>query len=177
MGNRKILIWPDDRLRAECLPVLDYGEAFQQLVRDMIDTMYVANGAGLAAPQIGEPRCLFVLAVEDDGSIGAPRVFVNPRILETSGEQVADEACLSIPGLTVKIKRPARVELEAQDRDGETFKLVATGFLAAAIMHEHDHLEGRLLVDRLSSLKKSILRKKIQKARKSGRLVSHGAGL
>jgi peptide deformylase len=139
--------------------------------------MYAVNGAGLAAPQIGVARCLFVLAVEDDGKIGRPRVFVNPQVMETSGEQGADEACLSIPGLSVTIRRPERVELEAQDRDGEPFRLVATGFLAAAIMHEHDHLEGRLLVDRLSSLKRSILRKKIAKAKKSGRLVSHGAGL
>jgi len=164
MAIRTILHYPDKRLRIPATSVTDFGPAFTALVDDMAETMYAAPGVGLAAPQIGVSQRLFVIDAatgEDDPSDF--RVFANPVILETQGEVVWEEGCLSFPGVHEDIDRAERVKVRAQDRNGDFFELEAEGLLAVAIQHEHDHLEGKLMVDHLGMLKKRMVHRQMVK--------------
>lgn len=155
MAIRPILHYPDPRLRIPALAVTEFDAALQALLSDMAETMYAAPGVGLAAPQLGISLRLFIV----DTAVGEEepsdlRVFVNPRILERSGEVKWEEGCLSFPGLHEEIKRAERVRAVAQDEKGKLFELEATGLLAIAIQHEGDHLEGKLMIDHLGTLKR-----------------------
>ncbi len=164
MAIRTILHYPDKRLRSPGLPVEDFGPSFQQLVEDMAETMYAAPGVGLAATQIGELKRLFIIDTatgEDEPS--DLRVFVNPEILEKHGEVRWEEGCLSFPGVHEEIDRAERVKVRAQDREGAWFELEADGLLAIAIQHEHDHLEGKLMVDHLGLIKRRIVHRQMVK--------------
>ena len=164
MAIRTILHYPDKRLRIPGAPVTDFGPELQTLVDDMAETMYAAPGVGLAAPQIGVAKRLFIVDVatgEDEPS--DLRVFVNPVIVERHGEIVWEEGCLSFPGVHEEIDRAERVKVRAQDRSGATFELEAEGLLAVAIQHEHDHLEGKLMVDHLGMLKKRMVHRQMVK--------------
>jgi peptide deformylase len=119
---------------------------------------------GLAATQIGEPRRVFLVDIASEDEPSDLKVFVNPEILERSGTQVWEEGCLSFPGVSEEVKRAACVRVRALDRAGEPFELEAEGLLAVAIQHEHDHLDGVLMVDHLGVLKKKIVQRKMQKA-------------
>lgn len=144
MAIRNIRKEGDDILRKKCKPVDKIDERLLVLIDDMIDTMYEADGVGLAAPQVGILKRLFVIDVYDDFG---PRVFINPEILEVKGSQVGEEGCLSIPGRNGEVDRPYYVKVKATNEKGEEFILEAEELLARAVCHENDHLNGILFID------------------------------
>ena len=147
MAIRNIRIDGDEVLRKVCKPVTKITDRTLRLLDDMIDTMYEADGVGLAAPQVGILQRIFVIDIYDDFG---PRVFINPEILETDGVQVGEEGCLSIPEQTHDIERPNYVKVKALNEHGKEFTLEATDLLARAILHENDHLNGILYTDYLN---------------------------
>ncbi|MFW5926348.1 MAG: peptide deformylase [Myxococcota bacterium] len=164
MSIRPILQYPDKRLRTPGVPVTEFGEEFQRLVEDMAETMYAAPGVGLAAPQLGVSQRLFIVDTatgEDEPS--DLRVFVNPEILERHGEIAFEEGCLSFPGVREEITRAERVKVRALDRHGQPFELEADDLLAVAIQHENDHLDGKLMIDHLSVLKRRVVHRNMAK--------------
>jgi peptide deformylase len=163
MAIRKILHYPDKRLRIPGQPVTDFGPELQQLVDDMAETMYAAPGVGLAAPQIGESRQLFIIDVSSGDGPTELRVFINAQIVKADGEVDWEEGCLSFPGVHQEIQRAERVKVRAQDRHGKWFELEADGLLAIAVQHENDHVEGKLMIDHLSPLKRRIVHRAMQK--------------
>ena len=166
MAVRAILKYPDKRLRVPGKAVGDMTPELQQLVDDMAETMYAAPGVGLAATQIGEPVRIFVLDLqqnEEEGGISGLLVFVNPEIVERRDEIVWEEGCLSFPGIHEEIHRDAWVRTRARDRNGTPFEVEASGLLAVAIQHELDHLDGVLMVDRVSLLKRRFIHRKMVK--------------
>ena len=164
MAVRPILHYPDKRLRIPGAPVEVFGAELQELIEDMAETMYAAPGVGLAAPQIGVSLRLFIVdvAVQDDEPSDL-RVFCNPEITEREGEVYFDEGCLSFPGATEEISRAELVKVRAQDSAGEFFELEADGLLAIAIQHENDHLDGKLMIDRVSILRRRMLHRAMLK--------------
>jgi peptide deformylase len=166
MALRDILRFPDSRLRQRSLEVGEVDDDLRQLIADMAETMAAANGAGLAAIQVGAPLRLFII---DSGVAGgpeeaAPRVFINPQIVEISQEsQTGDEGCLSFPGIYVPVKRGMRAKVRATDLDGNVFELDGEALLARALQHETDHLNGRLLIDQVGPVKREIIKRKLRK--------------
>ena len=150
MSLRPILTLPDPRLRQTCAPVAAFDADLEALVADMFETMYAAPGRGLAAPQVGVMRRLFVMDVGWKEGASDPRVFVNPRIVPAEGgvTAVMTEQCLSIPDRAVRLERPARVRLCWQDTAGRADAAEFDGFAARCIQHECDHLDGLLCIDR-----------------------------
>ena len=142
MAIRKIVTLGDDALRKECRREEKFGLRLALLLKDMAETMYKAEGVGLAAPQVGILRRVVVIDA-GDGLVE----FINPEILETEGEQCGREGCLSLPGRQAIVTRPRKVKVRAQDRTGEYFELEAEDLFARAICHELDHLDGRLYID------------------------------
>ncbi|GAB5542563.1 MAG: peptide deformylase [Sandaracinaceae bacterium] len=164
MAIRTILHYPDKRLREPGQPVTEFGPELEKLVEDMAETMYAAPGVGLAATQIGEPVRLFIIDIATgDDEPSDLRVFVNPEILEKDGVQQWEEGCLSFPGVHEEIERAERVKVRAQDEKGESFELEADGLLAVAIQHENDHLDGKLMIDRLGLIKKRLVHRSMLK--------------
>ena len=170
MAVLEILTHPDERLRRIADEVLVLDAPLQQLIDDMIETMYAAHGVGLAAPQVGASVRLVTIdlgrKVDDDWQ-PEPRIFVNPRILEADGESVWKEGCLSVPGVSAEVQRCGRVVLDYQDRHGTAHRLEATGLLAVCIQHELDHLDGTLYVDRLPPLEQKATLQDYERARAS----------
>ena len=160
---RTILHYPDKRLRERGKKVEAVTPEIRQLIDDMAETMYAAPGVGLAATQIGECLQLFIIDIADAEEPSDLRVFINPQILETRGEIVWQEGCLSFPGIQEDIDRAAKVRVRAQDRDGKWFELEAEGLLAVAIQHEYDHLQGLLMIDHMGPLKKRLTHRKMVK--------------
>jgi peptide deformylase len=160
---RTILHYPDPRLRRKAEPIADVTSDISRLIDDMAETMYAAPGVGLAAPQIGEAYRLFIIDVAAEDEPSKLTVFINPEIVKTDGSCLWPEGCLSFPGVTEDIKRAERVTVRALDRHGKPFELSADGLLAIAIQHEHDHLEGVLMIDHMGVLKKRIVQRKMQK--------------
>jgi peptide deformylase len=140
----------------------------RELVRDMIDTMYAAPGIGLAANQVGVSKrvCIVDLSVGD--TPGELKVFVNPRIVEATGHETAEEGCLSFPDIHLDIERPAMATVEAEDLEGKVFRVSADGLLARAMQHEIEHLEGRVFLMNLSPLKRELVKRQIKKRIKAG---------
>ncbi len=163
MAIRKILHYPDKRLRVPGQPVTDFGPALQALVDDMAETMYAAPGVGLAATQIGVAQQLFIIDVSSGEGPAELRVFINAEILRRDGEVDWEEGCLSFPGVHQDIRRAARVGVRAQDRTGVFFELEAEELLAIAIQHENDHIIGKLMIDHLSPLKRRVVHRAMQK--------------
>ncbi|WP_437728870.1 peptide deformylase [Sorangium sp. So ce861] len=163
MAIRTILHYPDPRLRQKAQPVGDITPEITKLIDDMAETMYAAPGVGLAATQIGEPHRIFLVDVASDNEPSNLLVFINPEIVRQDGQQVGPEGCLSFPGISEDIKRAERVNVRARGRDGATFEIAADGLLAVAIQHELDHLDGVLMIDRMGTLKKRIVQRKMQK--------------
>lgn len=168
MAIRKILHYPDKRLRNPGLPVTDFGPALQQLIDDMAETMYAAPGVGLAATQIGELKQLFIIDVSSEDESTDLRVFINPEFVKVEGEVEWEEGCLSFPGVHQDIKRSERVTMRAQDRHGEWFEIASDGLMAVALQHEYDHLQGKLMIDHLSPLKRRFVHRAMQKRAASG---------
>jgi peptide deformylase len=159
----EIIEFPDPRLRQVATPLLDVDADARALASAMIETMYAAKGIGLAATQVNDQRRVFVM--DTSPSQDQPQVFFNPEIIERSGQQVGEEGCLSIPGLVADVQRAEQVTVRALNVDGEAFEMEAHGLEAVCIQHEIDHLDGKVFLDRLSSLKRRMLQKKYQKSR------------
>lgn len=143
MATRQIRTIGDDILKKACKPVKEMTPRLEELITDMFETMYEANGVGLAAPQVGVLKQLVVIDVED----GNQYVLINPEILETSGSQTGSEGCLSVPGKSGTVTRPNWVKVRALDENMEPYELEGEELLARAILHECDHLKGELFVD------------------------------
>ncbi len=153
-------------LREKAAPVEAVTDDVRRLIRDMIDTMYEAEGIGLAAPQVGISERILVVDVGDEDENRQVHALINPVIVEFGKEtEKASEGCLSIPGIEEMVTRPARVTVEALNPDGEPVRIEAEGLLARALQHEVDHLDGILFIDRLSSLKRGIILRKWRKSR------------
>ncbi len=168
---RKIVKYGDPVLETVCDPVpeSEFGTPeLRSLVQDMFETMYRAQGIGLAAPQIGIPRRLTVIDCSGGEGEREQHVLINPEIVFEDGSQVGEEGCLSIPGFRENVKRPATVRTRARTPDGERIEIEAEELLARAICHENDHLNGVLFLDHLSRLKRQIIRRKIRNLRKRG---------
>lgn len=160
---RTILHYPDKRLRERGKKVEAVTDEVRKLIDDMAETMYAAPGVGLAATQIGVSLQLFIIDIADSEEPSDLKVFINPEILETTGELTWQEGCLSFPGVTEEIDRAAHVRVRAQDRDGKWFELEAEGLLAVAVQHEFDHLQGMLMIDHMGPLKKRLTHRKMVK--------------
>jgi peptide deformylase len=158
---RPILHYPDPQLRRRAEPLSEVTGAVRALIDDMAETMYSAPGIGLAAIQVSVLQRVVVIDVSEERD--ELRVFVNPEIIESEGEQIMEEGCLSVPGVFEPVTRAERVRVRALDREGHPFELEATGLLAACIQHEIDHLDGKVFIDRLSRLKQQRIRKKVEK--------------
>ena len=173
MTVKIILTEPNKLLRQISQPVDHVGENEQKLMDDMIETMYAANGIGLAAIQIGFPQRIIVMDISKDKKNKSPMYFVNPIILNKATEQSTyEEGCLSVPDQFAEIDRPNKCEVEYLDYNGEKKLLKAEGLLATCIQHEIDHLEGILFIDYLSKLKKTMIIKKLSKQKnKPDRIV------
>ena len=167
MALLPILHHPDPRLRQKAQPVTRFDAALQRLIDDMFETMYAAPGVGLAATQVGVAQRVAVMDCSRDDR-REPLVFVNPEILEQADPEEVDEGCLSVPGVSDTLKRYGRVKARALDRDGKPFEIEAEGLLAQCIQHEIDHLDGKLYIDRLSSLKRERLLKRLKEERTAG---------
>lgn len=163
MSVRKIRTFPDPVLREKAKPVDKIDEEVRQTLVDMAETMYASNGVGLAAPQIGDPRRMIVVDVGRGGDPGGLLKLINPVIIDGTGTVKSEEGCLSLPDLLVEIERTEKVVVEAILPDGKTTRIDAEGLLSIALQHEIDHLNGVLLVDRLSSLRRSLYLRKRQK--------------
>jgi peptide deformylase len=161
MALREIRIYPDEVLRQETKPVEDFSKDLHTLLDDMAETMYEANGVGLAAPQVGELLRLTVIDVSDEGDTILE--FINPVITKKDGKVPSEEGCLSIPGYRDTISRAGIVTVEAVNRHGEPFVTEADGLLAICLQHEIDHLDGVLFIDHLSRLKRDAFKKKWRK--------------
>jgi peptide deformylase len=183
MAVRKIRIWPDPALSEVAKPVESIDDDIRTLVDDMFETMYEANGVGLAATQIAVPHRVLVIDLDpskdaaDNPDIQAEldaflfkgaQEFINPQIVASEGSIVWEEGCLSVPGYTDQVKRAEKIEVEAMNREGETFRLEAAGLYAVALQHEMDHLDGKVFVQYLSRLKRDSVKRKMNKMKKAG---------
>lgn len=166
MAIRPILEFPDPRLRTVAKPVAAVDDSIRALVDDLFETMYDAQGIGLAATQVDVHLRVIVIDLQDDEH--QPLVMINPEF-EVLTQQIDEmqEGCLSVPGFYEVVKRPEHIRLKALDRDGQAYEMEATGLLAVCIQHECDHLMGKLFVDHLSNLKRSRIRSKITKQKKT----------
>jgi peptide deformylase len=166
MALRSILRFPDPKLRLRSEEIGEVGDDLRQLVADMTETMIDANGAGLAAIQVGVPVQLYIV----DGHVAGgaedapPKVFINPEIVEISDEsQTGDEGCLSFPDIFVPVKRGMRAKVRARDLDGNVFEAEGEGLFARAMQHEGDHLNGRLLIDQVGPVKRELIKRKLRR--------------
>jgi len=162
MTVRTIIHLPDERLREQTQEVHNIADKeIQTLIDDMIETMYAADGIGLAATQIGISKRLAVIDISKEHN--QPIVLINPEIIAREGEELMSEGCLSVPGFYDKAPRALKVKMRALDRHGKQYEIEADGLLAHAIQHEIDHLHGKLFVDYLSPLKRQLARRKLEK--------------
>ena len=166
---RPILKLGQPVLDAAAAAVADLGPATQALIDDMIETMYAAPGIGLAAPQVGVPLRLFVLDLSVGRNPADLHAFVNPEVVERSGLQVEEEGCLSLPGFTATVLRPARIVVRGADRHGVVRSVEGTGLMARALQHELDHLDGLLYIDRLRGIERSIIERRVRQLAHQGR--------
>ena len=164
MAIKKILTEPNKILRQISQPIEKVGEQEKELMNDMLETMYAANGIGLAAIQIGVPKRIIVMDLSKEENKKIPMYFVNPIIVKKNEEKtIYEEGCLSVPNQFAEIQRSSKCEIEYLDFNGDKQNLEAEGLLATCIQHEMDHLEGILFIDYLSKLKKEMIIKKLSK--------------
>ena len=164
MARLQILEFPDPRLRTRAHPVEQVDDALRQLIDDMFETMYEAPGIGLAATQVNVHKRVLVIDLSQDRT--QPLVLINPEIIARNGVGDTEEGCLSVPGIYEKVTRAERIRVRTLDRKGNVTEMEADGLLAVCIQHEMDHLEGKLFVDYLSELKRTRIRRKLEKERK-----------
>ncbi len=165
MAILDILHFPDPRLRNIAQPVTEVDDAVRQLVDNMFETMYAAPGIGLAATQVNVSQRVVVIDISEDNK--QPLCLINPELLDLQGIEEMDEGCLSVPGVYETVQRAEKVRVRALDRDGSAFELEADGLLAVCLQHEIDHLDGKLFVDYLSQLKRTRIRKKLEKTQRA----------
>jgi len=172
MAVRPVVVWPDDRLRQPSVEIsaaeIANDPSVLGLYQDLVDSMYAENGLGIAALQIGDARRMFVVEPRLAGRDPAepPIACINPEIVWVSDEQQdSEEGCLSFPEIYVKVKRPLRARVRALGLDGQLFELEGEGLLARCILHENDHLTGKLLVDFVGPLKRQMIKKKLQRVK------------
>lgn len=156
----KIILYPDPRLKKSNATVVEFDESLRQLAVDMFRLMREAHGVGLAAPQVGKNLRMFV--ANPSGEVGDDHVYVNPSLSDPDDEDEAEEGCLSLPDIHVKVFRNKRVRIRAQDLEGTPFEQIGTGFPARVWQHEFDHLNGILLTDRMGPVSKMANRKKLK---------------
>ena len=161
MSTLEILTFPDPRLRNHAKPVAKVDADIRRIVEDMFETMYAAPGIGLAAIQVDIPLRIVVIDVSEEHD--DPLCLIDPEIVEREGEEQMEEGCLSVPGYYEPVTRAERIRVRALDRNGAPFELETDGLLAVCIQHEIDHLDGKLFVDYISSLKRQRIRKKLEK--------------
>jgi peptide deformylase len=164
----EVVKWPEPVLAKKGEPVTVFDAKLRQLVEEMFESMYAAQGIGLAAPQISISKRLTVIDVSFKKNPKDRIVLINPEIIERTGKQVEEEGCLSLPEIREKVNRAAKVKVRAQNEHGEWFELEGEELLARAIQHEIDHLDGILFLDRLSRLKRDLVIRKIKKLIKAG---------
>jgi peptide deformylase len=171
MPQMKIVHYPEPVLLTVGKPVgeEDFGPDFDRVIADMFETMRAAGGVGLAAPQVGISKRFFVMDVPDDEGNPNPLTLVNPQIVRVEGEQVGDEGCLSFPGLYQTVKRDMRVIVRAQDVNGSEIELDTTDLAARCILHETDHCDGIVFLDRMTALKRELAKRKIKRLQKTGK--------
>jgi len=166
MAILEIRKYPEKVLKQKALPVTSFDQELQELIDNMIETMYAAPGVGLAAPQVGEPRRVAVIDISSREDKCPLLVIVNPVIVSSEGEVEFEEGCLSLPEYTALVKRSENVVVKALDRDGKAIEVGATDLLAIALQHEIDHLDGILLIDRISPIKREFFKKRYKKIQK-----------
>ena len=166
---RPILRYGDRGLATSAARVTEFGDDLQQLIHDMIETMYAAPGIGLAATQVGVPLRVFVVDLSVGKKTGELITVVNPEFIEREGMQLEEEGCLSLPGFNATVVRPSRAVIKGQHADGSDVTFEAKGLLARAFQHEVDHLDGTLFVDRLRGVKRDMIVRKIHKLRRDGK--------
>lgn len=166
MSVLPIRLYGDPVLRARAKPIGRWTDALRALARDMVETMHAANGVGLAAPQIGESIAVLVAQLPDEAGPMEPIVLANPEILEEEGKQVGSEGCLSLPEIEEDVERAERIRVRGVAPSGDIVEIEAESYLARVLLHEIDHLNGILLIDRISPLKRRLLRKQLDKIRK-----------
>lgn len=168
MENLQICKYGDEVLQLKAKEITDIDEKIVKLAEAMRKAMYTANGIGLAAPQIGRSICLAVIDVSFGEDPDELMVLINPRIIESDGIEPGNEGCLSVPGITLPIERKANLRLQAIDLQGDEFIREIEGLKARVVQHELDHLNGTLIIDRVSSLKRQFVKKEIKRLQKSG---------
>ena len=166
---RPILRYGEQVLHQAAAPVTDITLDIQQLIDDMVQTMYAAPGIGLAATQVGVPLRILVADVSGGHNQGDLITFINPELVEVGGTQYEDEGCLSVPGFNATLARPARAVVKGLARDGREQVVEGTGLLARCFQHEMDHLDGTLFVDRLRGLQKNLIVRRIKKLSRTGK--------
>ena len=166
---RQILRFGDERLYRPALDVEDIAAETEALIDDMIETMYAEQGIGLAAPQVGVAERIFVADPSGGHDANALLVMVNPQWMVREGTQREDEGCLSVPGFSAVVTRPARTIVRGLDRDGTPHEAEGTGVLARALAHEMDHLEGTLFLDHLNGIRRELIVRKVNRLRRAGK--------
>jgi len=165
MSLLEILIYPDPRLKRKSIPVRDINKSIFTLLEDMAEIMYNAPGVGLAAPQVGKNIRVIVIDVEHNENGNNNLIeLINPVIIDAKGMFKGEEACLSIPGFTAEVKRSAEITVEGLNRKGELLTIYATELISRVLQHEIDHLDGILFIDRLSRLRRELIKKKVNRA-------------
>lgn len=164
MSVLTILEFPDERLRKKAVEVQAVDAKIKKLVDDMLETMYQAKGIGLAATQVNVHQRIVVIDVSEEKD--KPLCLINPEIIMKDGTEESEEGCLSVPGFYEKVKRAERIKVKALNKEGQPFEFEADDLLAVCVQHELDHLEGKLFVDYISSLKRQRIKKKLEKIHK-----------
>jgi len=165
---RPIVKYGIDVLQRAAQPVAAITPEIHELIDDMVATMYAAPGVGLAAPQIGVPLRIFVVDVTVGQRAGSLLTFINPEFVSRDGMQLEEEGCLSVPGFTATVARPARAVIKGLNREGVESVIEGTGLLARAFQHEMDHLDGTLFIDRLRGIQRDVIVRKIRKMKRTG---------
>jgi peptide deformylase len=168
MAQLTLRTWPDPILSEPCSPVTQFGEPLRKLVEDMAETMYAHDGVGLAAPQVGQLIQVVVLDTapkEERGKVIL--ALVNPEIIAQEGQVESEEGCLSLPDMTLKLKRAEKITVKARDLDGQPVELTVDGLTAIALQHEIDHLVGKVLFDRISALSRRLAQREYMKKKRA----------
>jgi peptide deformylase len=165
-----ILEFPDERLRKKAAVVKTVDDKIKRLIDDMLETMYESKGVGLAATQVDVHQRIIVIDVSEEKN--DPLFLINPEILEKDGIKESEEGCLSVPGFYEKVNRAEHIRVKALNRDGQSFEFEARDLLAVCVQHEMDHLNGKLFVDYISSLKRQRIKKKLEKIHKMEKNLS-----
>jgi peptide deformylase len=168
MAVRPTVIWPDPKLREPTIAITTIDDSVRELYRDLCDSMYAENGLGMAAPQIGDHRKMFIVEPRLAGrsETDQPVCLMNPEVIETSEEmQDSEEGCLSFPDIYIKVKRPMHCKVRYMGLDGQLHEIAGEALMARCLLHENDHLTGKLLVDFVGPLKRQMIKKKLQRVK------------